>query len=188
MPNVFSTLKRPLARVQLRTLLASRRNRHSIASVQAPAAGDVGFDGSAAILATRPKTGTLSGKGTFDLQASGTARSITKDVVLLGLDALAQSADAFPPLKSAVCGLLFLTTHIEVRLRLLLLRCLFLIGDCSWSLATRSRSWMSMPRSMRSLRLLYARYRMRRNFRLRMRLLSGPWSSASAYLLNFRPD
>ena len=114
MSNVFSTLKRPLARVQLRALLASRLNLHSIASVQASAATDVGLDSSAAVLATQLKNTALTeGRGHI-LQTSVSAGSITKDVLLLGLDALAQSADAFPPLKSAVGGLLFLTTQIEV--------------------------------------------------------------------------
>ena len=38
----------------------------------------------------------------------------TKEVLLLGLEALAESADAFPPLKSAVCGLLFFVKQADV--------------------------------------------------------------------------
>ena len=38
----------------------------------------------------------------------------TKEVLLLGLEALAESADAFLPLKSAVCGLLFFVKQADV--------------------------------------------------------------------------
>ena len=38
----------------------------------------------------------------------------TQEVLLLGLEALAESADAFPPLKSAVCGLLFFVKQADV--------------------------------------------------------------------------
>ncbi|VDB96244.1 unnamed protein product [Peniophora sp. CBMAI 1063] len=41
-------------------------------------------------------------------------RSATKDTFLLGLEALADSADAFPPLKSAVCGLLFIVKQANM--------------------------------------------------------------------------
>ncbi|KZV70148.1 hypothetical protein PENSPDRAFT_651794 [Peniophora sp. CONT] len=44
---------------------------------------------------------------------SSVSKAIAKDTLLLGLDALAQSADAFPPLKSAVGGLLFIVTMVE---------------------------------------------------------------------------
>ncbi|VDB96252.1 unnamed protein product [Peniophora sp. CBMAI 1063] len=37
-----------------------------------------------------------------------------RDTLVLGLQALAESADVFPPLKSAVCGLLFLSKQIEL--------------------------------------------------------------------------
>ncbi|KZV70158.1 hypothetical protein PENSPDRAFT_685794 [Peniophora sp. CONT] len=42
------------------------------------------------------------------------ARAITKDALFFSLEALAQSADAFPPLKSAVCGLLFFASQVEL--------------------------------------------------------------------------
>ncbi|KZV70147.1 hypothetical protein PENSPDRAFT_456275 [Peniophora sp. CONT] len=45
------------------------------------------------------------------VKASG---AIAKDALLLSLEGLAQSADAFPPLKSAVGGLLFIVTQIEL--------------------------------------------------------------------------
>ncbi|VDB96250.1 unnamed protein product [Peniophora sp. CBMAI 1063] len=41
-------------------------------------------------------------------------RAATKDTFLLGLEALAESADAFPPLKSAVCGLLFFVRQADI--------------------------------------------------------------------------
>ena len=46
-------------------------------------------------------------------------RTIAKDALVLVLEGIVQSSDAFPPLKSAVGGLLFLTTQIEVRLPIL---------------------------------------------------------------------
>ena len=41
-------------------------------------------------------------------------QKIAKETLLLGLQALAESAAAFPPLKSAVCGLLFFVKQVEV--------------------------------------------------------------------------
>ncbi|KZV62028.1 hypothetical protein PENSPDRAFT_758998 [Peniophora sp. CONT] len=41
-------------------------------------------------------------------------RELTKDALLLVLEALVQSADAFPPLKSVVGGLLFFVTQVEM--------------------------------------------------------------------------
>ncbi|KZV70160.1 hypothetical protein PENSPDRAFT_456648 [Peniophora sp. CONT] len=41
-------------------------------------------------------------------------RALAKDALLFSLKALAQSADAFPPLKSAVGGLLFVANQIEL--------------------------------------------------------------------------
>ena len=43
------------------------------------------------------------------------SKKLAKDTLLLSLEALAQSADAFPPLKSVVGGLLFIVTQIDVR-------------------------------------------------------------------------
>ncbi|VDB88459.1 unnamed protein product [Peniophora sp. CBMAI 1063] len=40
-------------------------------------------------------------------------KTMAKDILLLALEALASSADAFPPLKSAVGGLLFLIEHAD---------------------------------------------------------------------------
>ncbi|KZV71067.1 hypothetical protein PENSPDRAFT_684935 [Peniophora sp. CONT] len=39
---------------------------------------------------------------------------MVRDALLLNLEALAQSADAFPPLKSAVGGLLFIARQLEL--------------------------------------------------------------------------
>ncbi|KAI0027722.1 hypothetical protein K488DRAFT_90519 [Vararia minispora EC-137] len=41
------------------------------------------------------------------IRPSASRRTIAKDTVLLGLEALKESADAFPPLKAAVGGLVF---------------------------------------------------------------------------------
>lgn len=43
--------------------------------------------------------------------------TITKDALLLALEAIVQSADAFPPLKSAASGLLFFATCADVSIR-----------------------------------------------------------------------
>ena len=40
-----------------------------------------------------------------------------KDSVLLGLRVLAASADAFPPLKGALCGLIFISQQVDVCIR-----------------------------------------------------------------------
>ncbi|KZV70142.1 hypothetical protein PENSPDRAFT_685780 [Peniophora sp. CONT] len=39
---------------------------------------------------------------------------VAKDALLFSLQALSESADAFPPLKSTVCGLLFLARQVEL--------------------------------------------------------------------------
>ncbi|VDC06690.1 unnamed protein product [Peniophora sp. CBMAI 1063] len=41
------------------------------------------------------------------------SKKMTKDILLLSLEGLAQSADAFPPLKSVVGGLLFIMTQVD---------------------------------------------------------------------------
>ena len=43
--------------------------------------------------------------------------TITKDALLLLLEGIVQSSDAFPPLKSAASGLLFLATCADVSIR-----------------------------------------------------------------------
>ncbi|KAI0319549.1 hypothetical protein OF83DRAFT_1082190 [Amylostereum chailletii] len=44
--------------------------------------------------------------------ARATAR-LTSDTLLCGLEALKESSDAFPPLKSAVCGIMFIVNHAK---------------------------------------------------------------------------
>ncbi|KZV70162.1 hypothetical protein PENSPDRAFT_734955 [Peniophora sp. CONT] len=43
-----------------------------------------------------------------------TSRDAAKDILILSLEALSESADAFPPLKSAVGGLLYFTKRVEL--------------------------------------------------------------------------
>ena len=113
MPIVFSTLKRPIARLAPRFTLIPRRNKHLISSTQASAATGVAVDGSTIVPASHSMNIVSPGVVGHDSQESGSAKKIGKDVLLLGLDALAQSADAFPPLKSAVCGLLFFVNQAD---------------------------------------------------------------------------
>ena len=67
---------------------------------------------------TSTKTGVISMNHEVDTGSTQVTRSVslgaTKEVLLLGLEALAESADAFPPLKSAVCGLLFFVKQADV--------------------------------------------------------------------------
>ncbi|VDB96256.1 unnamed protein product [Peniophora sp. CBMAI 1063] len=65
---------------------------------------------SSALLATIP-TGTVSTRSL--LKTKKLAEDI-KEALLFGLEGLSQSADAFPPLKSAVGGLLFIVNQIEL--------------------------------------------------------------------------
>ena len=114
MPNVLSTLKRPVVHLVPRFTLILRRNKHLLSLTQASAATVVALDGSTIVPTSQSMNVVSPGVVSHDSQESESAKRIGKDVLLLGLDALAQSADAFPPLKSAVCGLLFLTTQADV--------------------------------------------------------------------------
>ena len=63
------------------------------------------------VLITPPPTGVTTSSGTTYDAVYGT---IAKDALLLILEGIVQSSDAFPPLKSAASGLLFLATCADV--------------------------------------------------------------------------
>ena len=59
-----------------------------------------------------PTTGARSTSASVHRQAY--YRELAKDTLICALDALAQSSDAFPPLKSAAGGLMFFATLADV--------------------------------------------------------------------------
>ena len=118
MPHVFEAYKRLATRLMPRVLLAMKLNKLATGAKNTPSFAP------AASLAKIEQHLAFSSQRTSpphnaqgDVQCStsrSTVGGMTKDVLLLGLEALAQSADVFPPLKSAVGGLLFFTAQIGV--------------------------------------------------------------------------
>ncbi|VDC01471.1 unnamed protein product [Peniophora sp. CBMAI 1063] len=126
MPAVLSTLKPFAVRLVPRVLLVAKRKRHTLAvappthigteSVASATSTPMPSSNSCSIVrkALRYVEAHTTGGDGYVAQSRGERKAMAKDVLLLSLEALAQSADAFPPLKSAVGGLLFLTTQIEL--------------------------------------------------------------------------
>ena len=66
-------------------------------------------------------------------------KEIAKDTLVCALDALAQSSDAFAPLKSVACGLMFFATLADVSISMVTASICTERTTCSWCLAIRSR-------------------------------------------------
>ncbi|KZV67280.1 hypothetical protein PENSPDRAFT_688266 [Peniophora sp. CONT] len=122
MQNVFSALRRQTAGPVPRALsLGAKRNRGDL-----PIADTAGVTSSALVSTsadhlTVPSlfipAAVVSGVVKKSLKLGPRIRNravIAKEILVLSLQALFESADAFPPLKSAVGGLLFLTTQVEL--------------------------------------------------------------------------
>ncbi|VDC01470.1 unnamed protein product [Peniophora sp. CBMAI 1063] len=125
MPNILSALKPLSTRLPPRILLLAKRKRHALAAAPSSARPETGsvasssptvprLDNGLTVVMAPDRVEVRATKSTSALERSSRCGGIAKDVLLLSLEALAQSADAFPPLKSAVGGLLFLTTQIEL--------------------------------------------------------------------------
>ena len=117
MPRLLGCLR---TRLQLapRTLLAVMRPRNGriVATESAPA---ISVSSSTAVVSAVSTPGPHDKPARFrfglrPVPRLRTSREVAKDTLLLGLQALAESADAFPPLKSTVCGLLFFVKQVDV--------------------------------------------------------------------------
>lgn len=64
------------------------------------------------IVTPDPTSGTNSTSASTNQRAS--SRTLAKDTLLLALEAIVRSSDAFPPLKSAASSLLFFATYADV--------------------------------------------------------------------------
>ncbi|VDB91366.1 unnamed protein product [Peniophora sp. CBMAI 1063] len=124
-PNVFSTLKPFAIRLVLRIILVARHKKHALATAHPLTLTQIVHvvsTSSTPITDSRlvvfPRSGHVEPSPIVDFghvaKSCGETKETAKDVLLLGLEALAQPADAFPLLKSAVGGLLFLTKQIEL--------------------------------------------------------------------------
>lgn len=125
MPNniVFRRL-RAAARVAPRALLLIRLNRRTTPVEPAPAT----FGDSDAVVPSTSSTAVThvvnplaavltAGAREPDRMHLGSmriSREAAKDILVLSLEALSESADVFPPLKSVVGGLLYFTKRVEV--------------------------------------------------------------------------
>ena len=97
-----------------------------------------------------PPTGVSSTSISFNYHAIyGT---IAKDALLLLLEGIVQSSDAFPPLKSAASGLLFFASSADVSTWVTIESIINAHSSDRWRAAIRSRSVTSTNVSRASLR------------------------------------
>ncbi|KZV73365.1 hypothetical protein PENSPDRAFT_750114 [Peniophora sp. CONT] len=118
MPNITLSTSRRLrtavARLTLPTLRLSRCNS-STQAIQDRALHATSLVPTAVnpIAVTSPRSSSEA-HSPARLSKMKATTTIAKDALLLSLDALSQSADAFPPLKSVVGALLFIATQVEM--------------------------------------------------------------------------
>ncbi|VDC01468.1 unnamed protein product [Peniophora sp. CBMAI 1063] len=121
MPKVLNATKRLAGRVLPRTLLAMKHNPRALATANGTSQDNsVNRLTPVAVLKTYPanrgptKVKAALGNVLRKLKPSRASRMVAQDATRLGLEGIAQSADAFPPLKSAIGGLLFLWAQAEL--------------------------------------------------------------------------
>ncbi|VDC05452.1 unnamed protein product [Peniophora sp. CBMAI 1063] len=66
------------------------------------------------LIATPSPASAIAASTSPSANKRATSASIAKDTIILVLEAIAQSTDAFPPLKSAASGLMFFVTYAEM--------------------------------------------------------------------------
>ncbi|VDB96266.1 unnamed protein product [Peniophora sp. CBMAI 1063] len=103
------TRTRPIVRLKRRTVAVESTQASSENAIVSRSLSDVTSPAVDSVLVSL----AITEAGRTRAGSKRIVKDTVKDALILGLEALAQSADVFPPLKSVVGGLLFFATQVE---------------------------------------------------------------------------